>query len=367
MPDIVRHAAPADVPELVRLANRVFRGTRPGEMAGEFPLLLCEQNAGNLCVVVRDGRIMSLVGVQRFTMSVQGVDVPSASIGAVCTDADCRGQGLAGRALVLAVESARRHGDVLMPISGERSLYSRIDALPFGPSHQFVVDRDQLGRPDGRPYRDSDADAVIGLHESEPVRYRWEPEAFDRLLAAKLRFGGVSWVRQGPGGVDGWALLFCAGSLYGPRPGEAILVDSAGRPEIVASVCAAAMEAYHASRMRFRLPWHAEAMVQFFAPLTDRHIVAFARGATLKLLDLEGLTELFARRLAPLAPAVAGGTLRLTAGGREWSLDDPMSLHHVLFTQPDHWPAETRRLRDLAAHTEGILPIPLPDYGLCYV
>ncbi len=127
-------ARPEDIPAVTALANEVFRSSpRPGDMGREFPALFASDNAENLYIARRQDRIVSHVGVFRQTINTCGIEIPTACIGAVCTSPDARKVGLASQLLSLAINDAVDRGDLLMPISGRRTLYLRRGARRSAP------------------------------------------------------------------------------------------------------------------------------------------------------------------------------------------------------------------------------------------
>lgn len=368
MADAVRHAGERDVDQVVDLANRVFRAQRAGDMGREFPILLSPENASNLCVAERGGRIVSLVGRLPQQMRIEGAAVPVSAIGAVCTEPACRGLGLAGAALDLAINDARRAGDAWMMISGGRGLYTRRHALPLGPMHELAVARPALGTPAGRAMQDGDVPSAVELMQRRPVRYQIDAAEFRRRAAVKDAFGGMFWAHESGGAIDAWALVFYGGPLHSRLgAGELQLVDWAGSPAAVSAVAAAALDHLARSTLLVRLPWHEREAIDHFTPLAHRSQVHCRPGVTLKLMDAARVVELFTERFAPLDASAEGSSLSLQVGGKRVTLTDSAAIHHLLFTRPTHWPSDARLPRELAAAAGSVLPIPVPDYGMCYV
>ena len=334
-------------------------------MAEEFPAIFGREHVADSWVVAVGGRPVSLIGVARYTMSIDGVVVPSASIGAVCTHPDYRGRGLAGRALDAAIDDTRRRGDVIMPISGGRSLYTRRHAAPAGPYHRMRVPRQRLGRAMGRPFEDGDVSAVMALHERRPVRYRWRAATFRLLQDVQLRFGSTAWVHADAAGrLDAWAIVRSGGPMHAD-PHSALLLDWAGRPDRVGPLAAAGMDSQGCASLEVGCAWHERELIDWAAPLAAEHEVSAGRG-TLRLLHLPRLIELFAERLAPLHPRVTDRRLEMTTRAGTIALSDPTAIHHLLFSQASHWPEHLGLPGDLGAQVLPMLPIGVPDYGIHY-
>lgn len=181
------HCRPDELLGLVDLANRVFRAQRPGDMAEEYPLVFELQNIENLRVARWRGRIVSHVGLCIRDASILGARLRVACIGAVATDPEHRGRGLATRLM----EDARRHaveqGASLMLISGGRDLYRRLGYIPAG---FFQAYRVPAGEPEPEfeltPLGEEDLSAIITLYQREPIRFFRPREDWHKLLAAGM-------------------------------------------------------------------------------------------------------------------------------------------------------------------------------------
>src|SRR5205085_1329432 len=119
------------LPEVVRLANQVFR-PRGGDMAAEYPLEFNVANCDQLRVIEVDGRLLSHVGLSIRDAFIGGSALRVASVGGVCTAPEHRGQGFASALMADAAQHARSCGAQLMLISGGRGLYHRLGYVTVG-------------------------------------------------------------------------------------------------------------------------------------------------------------------------------------------------------------------------------------------
>src|SRR5205814_2302767 len=178
---------PEELPELGELTNRIFRGQRAGDMAAEYPLLFNERNCSQLRVARAGGRLVGHVGISIRDTLILGAAIRVASIGAVGTDPECRGQGIASDLMADAAAHARENGASLMLISGGRGLYHRLGYVEVG---RFVIYRAPAGRlPQGFEIRSrdpADLDTLISLHQREPVRFIRPREDWTALLDAGM-------------------------------------------------------------------------------------------------------------------------------------------------------------------------------------
>jgi predicted N-acetyltransferase YhbS len=187
MSHTITSCRPDEILELVELANRIFRGRRPGDMGAEYPLLICAENCEQLRVARADGRLVAHVGICIRDAVILGAPLRVASIGAVCTDPDYRGRGIASDLMADAAAHSRARGASLMLISGGRGLYHRLGYVTVGRFNRYQAPSGDLAAGlELAPLGEDDLDAVIALHQREPVRFLRPREDWERLLAAGM-------------------------------------------------------------------------------------------------------------------------------------------------------------------------------------
>jgi predicted N-acetyltransferase YhbS len=153
----IRRARPEDVRAIVDLTNQVFRpksSGKPPSMGLQFPLFLSERNADSLFIAEDDGRIVAHNGLMLSKIIINGHSVTMASMGAVCTDPDYQGQGIATRVLHEALTWLRDKGVGLLTISGGRGLYTRNGAIHTSGAKRFTLRRDCTSPDAGSPRLD---------------------------------------------------------------------------------------------------------------------------------------------------------------------------------------------------------------------
>lgn len=364
-----------DIPNLVRLANQIFRpAPRPGDMAGEFPILLGPANLGNQYIFRHGSRVVSHVGVFRQTMVTCGVQIPVACIGSVCTDPEYRKGGLAGQLMDMAIRRSIDAGDVLMPISGKRTLYTSRGATSLGPQIRLAVPISRRRTGDGefavRTYEPSDWPKLAALQVREPVRYHWgdrEPQ----LLEAILRYGGVCLLGERDGGDTAAALVFCVNHpMYGGRDGSGHVVQFLGDLRAIPAL----LEAAAARHQLTGTDW---TVLTTARPALSRTLLSLGAsgrpqitGWTVLILNLARLVE----TIGPVAAragvelSAEGQELTVAAQGKSVALADPEQQVEVLFRGAATWSrALTEMPQELRIACGAALPIPLPDYGINYV
>ena len=372
-----RAARPEEVPELIELANLVFRTSsgRTPTMGDEFPLLLSAGNCQDLYVTRVDGRLVSLVGAYRQTMVCDGLELPVACLGSVCTHPDYRGRRLAGDLTDLAITRAQQQGCLLMPISGSRTLYSRRSACQIAPTQVAQIGVAQLdsGRSPAltvRQYEDRDLPAVLSLHARQTVRYAWSQETVRPLLKAHLAISSSAWVaRDRTDQPTGFLLVLHRGPMVGRGPR---VVNHIGAPETLGPLARAALEQIPAESLQFSaLPGEIESLAaieELGCPVETR-----TSGWTLRILDLAALCERLAERFAGVAgvsitPGNGREGLTISVDRQRIALTDAADVSAALFNGPQAWPeALTALSPDRQEALGSVLPLPLPSYGLNFI
>jgi len=372
-----RTARPEEVPELIELANLVFRTAsgRTPTMGEEFPLLLSAGNCEDLYITRADGRLVSLVGVYRQTMVCDGLELPVACLGSVCTHPDYRGRGLAGELTDLAIARARQQGCLLMPISGNRTLYSRRSACQIAPTQLAQISADQLssgGAPglSVRQYEDRDLPAVLSLHGRQTVRYAWSQETASPLLKSHLAISSSAWVAcDKDDEAAGFLLVLHHGPMAGRGPR---VVNHVGAPETLAPLARAALEQIPADSIQFAaLPGEIESLAAIEA--VGCPVETQTSGWTLRILDLAALCERLAERFAGVAgvaitPSKGGERLVIAVGRQRAELTGAADVGAALFNGPQAWPEALAALLPEQQEVLGsMLPLPVPNYGLNYI
>ena len=145
----LRHPHPHELPALYNLLNRCFR-PQGGHMEYCFPHFLAaphpfsrldevKEPLSHLWIALDGERIVGHVGVQEALWCLDGESLRVGCIGAVCTDEEARGQGIATKLLEAAQEAARKQGIDLFMISGTRGLYTRQGGVPCGMIYRLIL------------------------------------------------------------------------------------------------------------------------------------------------------------------------------------------------------------------------------------
>jgi predicted N-acetyltransferase YhbS len=374
-----RPCTPEELPAAVRLANRVFVPNGPVDMGSAFPLLFGGENAEQLRVIDREGEIVALVGICLREALLLGTPLRVASIGAVCTDPACRGQGLASRLMADARAHAIASGADLMLISGGRGLYHRLGYVTVGRFCRYQVPSTETSAAvEAAEYRPEDLAEVRALHACEPIRFRRSLDDWEQLLAAGMLVceRATLWVVRCAGRPVAYMAVQQPRRQKDGRLGRANAEEYAGDRWAIAEAAPAVARRMGADVM------------ELFGPSADLALAthAAARGWTVEGRSFPGTVGILRPRefLAALGPWIAerlrqrdAARLRVYAtetetrfevDGENYVLETPGQLAALLFG------GDTEEARKIPPRTgkvgtllEALFPMPLLAYGYNFI
>jgi len=180
-----RGARPDEVPAVVELADAIFGGGS-NNMGPSFPTLFSAENSTWLRTFWEGSVPVAHVGIWRGAVWTGGHRLTVAHVGAVGTLPERRRQGLAGALLSDVLPRLRDDGVAVLFISGDRSLYRRLGARPFGHLSRYRVPVAALtGEAGSRTEPPSGFAALAGLYAAEPLHYERSLADWACLLPAK--------------------------------------------------------------------------------------------------------------------------------------------------------------------------------------
>lgn len=171
---IIRECKEGERKETINLINDVFRTGNNMEptMGSEYPLLLGSDNLDHIIIAKVDNKVVAVASYYITDIIVQGSSLKSASIGAVCTYEEFRGQGLATKLLDYIDNKLIQENVLLQIISGKRGLYTSRDASSVGESTKFIINKhNKTSSYKLEEYTKSNQTDLIELYNKESVRY----------------------------------------------------------------------------------------------------------------------------------------------------------------------------------------------------
>ncbi len=359
---------------LRRLTDIVFRPLMPEQ----YPQLFNLDNCENLRVCFDGDRCVSHVGMVQRHASILGCPIKVCCIGAVATDPEYRGLGLASACFHDAVDKAHADGVDVMLVSGGRGLYTTNGCQHAGLHYRVNIDSGSEG----------DLHHGITVEEAttqdmELIRecYRTEPVRFTRPLADYRFFDQSGWAMNSP--AKFLAIKSAAGREFlgyvvirNPRPDTAAsLAEFGGDRDAVQAALVHCIQHYKLKAINFQVQDTDAAMLARCRE-SGWEMKPCAASGTIKIINMQQLmnklTPLFSERAEPdvvaaLECSISGNdcVFRLGADSVTINRDDTVRLifgdHEVGHSVLDGNSGPTASL------LRQLLPVPALWYGINYV
>jgi len=300
-------------------------------MEREFPLLLSEENSENMRIIEEEGRVCSAVNFLPRKITIEGVPISTASIGAVCTHPHYRGRGYSSEILKDVEERMKEMEVNLCLISGTRNLYRKWGAGRVRNSRRYStpLKKEKL-KWEIREYRREDLPALKKIYNTQETRYLRSERDFELLIdSGTFPFGDTSYCRyvmEDNLGVRGYIILM--------KTPEGVVVKEAGgeRDEIFMSLAHLAEEL-------------GEEKIDYILPMKERVPCGYKGQAeylqgTLKIIDagrfIEELKPYFRKHVEEdlaetFSAEESGGGYRLILGDEVLEISSHDELLQIIF------------------------------------
>lgn len=369
------HCRPDELPNLVELADRVFRANRAGSMGSQYPLVFDAANAENLRVARAGTQMVAHVGLCIRDAHILGARLRVASVGAVATDPEHRGNGLASRLMADARQHSRERGASLMLISGGRGLYHRLGYVQVGAYRSYTITAGAVRQGLQLDlFHPGDLPELVALYQAEAVRFFRPAADWNRMLAAGMLMNQPAELLT----IRSGGTLLAYAGVQRPAPGKSAegapvcIREFAGSRSALAAALPGIASQYGAAAVEI-VAGAGDAGWQTQAHWHRWEATSTAFPGTLGIIDAAE----FCRSIRPLLAERVGTRLSLEADGEGAVLSvEGESIR--LATQGELTAmafggetAEARAVPPLPPHVEAVVrqafPLPLPWYGFNYV
>lgn len=233
--------------EAMSLVKDVFNPN----MIHKYPFLLGEQNMEHQFIALHENKVVGVISYTIDTLRLGLFSLRLASIGAVTTHPDFRGQGIATKLLSMAESKMKEEAIDIVVISGDLNLYKRFGADHLSLLAAFVLPK---VRSDYEliQYREEDADFYHELYQSQPYVFERSKYDFKRLVKAVITedpweqsaFYGIALKGQ----LKAYVVLNTR-----PTHHDGQIREFAGSASAVTSVTQSLMERHHVKEIRLDL------------------------------------------------------------------------------------------------------------------
>ncbi|GGH24329.1 GNAT family N-acetyltransferase [Paenibacillus segetis] len=254
------------------LANKVFCKDGEQYMGSAFPTIFEAGVSHSYGAFNEKGDLVAFMGMVPQLIRSNQAELRVFFIGAVCTDPDYRGRGLASNLLTLCSEHAKDAGASLMFISGDLPLYTNAGSVYYGKSTQFIIDApvmDKLAAEHNAwNFRDMQPEDIFVVHElltSQTGTIKWGiPDLQQAISVAPMakvsKLTQAIRVAEIPGkGIRAVVVLGLPKSAtvseMEPTRFDGTVIEWAGSPEAVATLLSHSFLHFNLSSLQMNLPW----------------------------------------------------------------------------------------------------------------
>jgi predicted acetyltransferase len=284
-----------DFDSIIELANMCFTGDRDrGGMLARWPhCYIREPDFMKNCLIMKDSsRVVSLVEYVDQTLLVDGEEVKTAGITAVCTRPTHRERGFMTGLLKRCVSLMEEEGYAFSDLGGDRLRYGRYGWENAGRAWRFDITQRSFNAVDAPssiqvvPYQASDEEieSVMAIHEREPIRLKRSQFLYRILLG---RLGKQVWLAKGKEGTTAYVITE-------PAERHQTIVEFGGRTEGIHGIFAHFMENSDTQSIHIRSPWSHPLNSLLFRISSWWNLGTIRM---IKIVDLQATLRGFARQL----------------------------------------------------------------------
>lgn len=363
----------------IQLSDSTFRDTKQPSMAEAFPHIFADSIEHLSFGAFEDGKLISFMGLVPWVIRIGEARLRVFSLGSVCTHPDAQGRGIATQVLHEVLAYIEETGASLLLVSGNRSLYTRVDCVPFGRIHRYALEEKSSEHIIGaagssamqiRELHNSDLFAIHELATQRPARYELGVNELSSLLKAEAYASCVKMkhrvlVSEQMGKVTAFAVI---GVPLNPQH-RGVVVEQAGEPEAVVQLAKHAVKSFDMNGLDFPVSWHE---TELHTRLNGMVYSVEDDLGTLRIVDGAALIDQLQPWLIKLNPSMAGrisleetksGGWLLTMGQESKELT-AKELVCLLFDCV----SEKQRNHLEAESLKGMFPVPFPfTGGLSYI
>ncbi len=365
-----------ELPSVKRLTNLCFWEG----LVDKYPHLFNEDNVENLRVITENGEVISHIGVTQQQLSVFGCLLRVACVGAVCTHPDYRNRGLATSILKDVFEKAYADGVDFMMVSGGRGLYLRADCrvivgcdyeVHVGPAEASLLGDTGLTV---RRCGEDDLEEFSSLYRPEPLRFLRRLEDYQRAFACGFVMDGLSdfLMVEKEGSPRAYVILPPRNS---EGKGRVRIGEYAGERSSIVGVLGSIIKLYGLEDLTVRILGY-DAYMKNLMEEKGLHPESSSSICTLRIINFVQLMErmhpyfeekIGYRKADRLSFHEKNGAFIIRYGSDDFTMPSRAEAIKIIFGSKDTPIERFTTNGELGALLKGMLPIPVPWYGINYV
>ena len=248
--------------EAIQLSDKIFRDEKDKSMGSAFPSIFSSSMIGHSFGAFVKGELVSFMGLVPTVIRTGDAKLNVYSLGSVCTAEEYRGKGIASSMLDHVFKYLEKSETSLLLVSGDRSLYTRVNCCHFGTVRKFTVFKEDVEVRKNNNIREITSADSLQMHrvaQERKVAYEQSVMDIQTMLHAEayascLKQSHKTLIYEREGNVTSFLVLGIP-NTYNPYL-KATAIEWAGSPSEIAQLMRHGLNEYSFEELSIHVPWH---------------------------------------------------------------------------------------------------------------
>jgi predicted N-acetyltransferase YhbS len=246
----------------IELSDKTFRNHQQKSMGEAFPFMFSQSSIGQSFGAFHNGELVSFMGLVPSVIKIGEARLNVYSLGSVCTAEDFRKKGIASQVLEKVFDFLDSSDASLLLVSGDRSLYTRVNCCHFGSISKFSVQYENVHEKNEsqiREMRKEDLFQMNQIAQQRLISYDQSVSDLQSLIHAEayascLNLIHKTLILEKDKKVSSFLVLGVPHSQRQEQKGK--MIEWAGQPNEIKHLLSYAIKAYSLEEIEVAVPWH---------------------------------------------------------------------------------------------------------------
>ncbi|WP_338785991.1 GNAT family N-acetyltransferase [Metabacillus sp. FJAT-53654] len=246
----------------IELSDKTFRNHQQKSMGEAFPFIFSQSTIGQSFGAFHNGELVSFMGLVPSVIKIGEARLNVFSLGSVCTAEDFRKKGIASQILERVFEYIDSSDASLLLVSGDRSLYTRVNCCHFGSVSKFNVQFENIHEKSESQIREMRKEDLFQMNQIAHQRLIAYDQSVTDLqtmihaeaFASCLNLTHKTLILDKDNKVSSFLVLGVPDRQRREQKGK--MIEWAGKPNEIKHLLSYAIKAYDLEEIEVAVPWH---------------------------------------------------------------------------------------------------------------
>jgi predicted acetyltransferase len=248
--------------DAIQLSDMIFREENDKSMGSAFPSIFSSSMIGHSFGAFVKGELVSFMGLVPTMIRIGDAKLSVYSLGSVCTAEEHRGKGIASSMLDHVFKYLENSETSLLLVSGDRSLYTRVNCCHFGTVRNYTVLKEEVEERKSNNIREITSTDSLQMHrvaQERKVAYVQSVMDIQTMLHAEA-YASCSkqfhktLIYEREGKPTSFLVLGVPKSINQQQ--KATAIEWAGSPIEIAQLMRHSLYEYNYKELSVHIPWH---------------------------------------------------------------------------------------------------------------